>query len=190
MFKAWQTAGLDPAWRVVRVLRVWRAFKRLRAGKRQAWTPIRRHWCVALECLLAAGWSMPRFPCVEGLANGRLGPPMTGCKGFKGLEGFYGLRAGKRQAWTPIRRHWCVVWPWSACWLQDEAWQGSLVFKAWQTAGLDPAWRVVRVLRVWRVFKRLRAGKRQAWTPIRRHWCVALECLLAAGWSMPRFPCV
>ena len=62
--------------------------------------------------------------------------------------------------------------------------QGSLVFKAWQTAGLDPPWRVVRVLSAWRVFKRLRAGKRQAWTPIRRHWCVALECLLAAGWSI------
>ena len=30
-------------------------------------------------------------------------------------------------------------------------------------------------------FKGLRAGKRQAWTPIRSHWCVALGCLLAAG---------
>ena len=31
-----------------------------------------------------------------------------GCKGFKGfkrLESFKGLRAGKRQAWTPIRSH-------------------------------------------------------------------------------------
>ena len=31
-----------------------------------------------------------------------------GFKGFKGLkrlEGFKGLRAGKRQAWTPIRSH-------------------------------------------------------------------------------------
>ena len=27
----------------------------LRAGKRQAWTPIRSHGCVALGCLLAAG---------------------------------------------------------------------------------------------------------------------------------------
>ena len=26
-------------------------------------------------------------------------------KRFKGLEGFKGLRAGKRQAWTPIRSH-------------------------------------------------------------------------------------
>ena len=30
-------------------------------------------------------------------------------------------------------------------------------------------------------FKGLRAGKRQAWTPIRSHRCVALGCLLAAG---------
>ena len=29
--------------------------------------------------------------------------------------------------------------------------------------------------------ERLRAGKRQAWTPIRSHGCVALGCLLAAG---------
>ena len=28
-----------------------------------------------------------------------------GFKGFKRLEGFKGLRAGKRQAWTPIRSH-------------------------------------------------------------------------------------
>ena len=26
-------------------------------------------------------------------------------KGLEGLEGFKGLRAGKRQAWTPIRSH-------------------------------------------------------------------------------------
>ena len=26
-------------------------------------------------------------------------------KGFKRLESFKGLRAGKRQAWTPIRSH-------------------------------------------------------------------------------------
>ena len=29
--------------------------------------------------------------------------------------------------------------------------------------------------------ERLRAGKGQAWTPIRSHSCVALGCLLAAG---------
>ena len=56
------------------------------------------------------------------------------------------------------------VWPWGACWLQDEACQ----FK-----GLER-------------LEGLRAGKRQAWTPRRSHGCVALGCLLAAGWSMPR----
>ena len=134
------------------------------------WTPIRRHWCVALGCLLAAGWSM---------AHGRLGPPWRVvrvlslwrvCKGFKGL------RAGKRQAWTPIRRHWCGA-------------LGCLLAAGWSMPNgrLGPPWRVGRVLSLLRVlkgFKGLRAGKRQAWTPIRRHWCVALGCLLAAGWSM------
>ena len=28
-----------------------------------------------------------------------------GLKRLEGLEGFKGLRAGKRQAWTPIRSH-------------------------------------------------------------------------------------
>ena len=31
--------------------------------------------------------------------------PSQGFKVFKGLEGLEGLRAGKRQAWTPIRSH-------------------------------------------------------------------------------------
>ena len=56
-----------------------------RAGKRQTWTPIRSHWCVALGCLLAARvairshWCVARGGCwlqgevwrVLGLANGR-----------------------------------------------------------------------------------------------------------------------
>ena len=150
-----------------------KGFKRLRAGKRQAWTPIRSHWCVALGCLLAAGWSM---------ANGRLGPPWRVVRALSLLrvfKGFKGLRAGKRQAWTPIRSHWCVA-------------LGCLLAAGWSMANgrLGPPWRVVRVLSLLRVFKGfkgfkgLRAGKRQAWTPIRSHWCVALGCLLAAGWSM------
>ena len=31
--------------------------------------------------------------------------PSQRFNGFKGLEGFKGLRAGKRQTWTPIRSH-------------------------------------------------------------------------------------
>ena len=168
----WSMANgrLGPPWRVVRVLRVFKGFKGLRAGKRQAWTPIRSHWCVALGCLLAAGWSM---------ANGRLGPPWRVVRVLSLLrvfKGFKGLRAGKRQAWTPIRSHWCVA-------------LGCLLAAGWSMANgrLGPPWRVVRVLsllRVFKGFKGLRAGKRQAWTPIRSHWCVALGCLLAAGWSM------
>ena len=51
------------------------------------------------------------------------------------------------------------MWPRGGCWLQDEACQVS----------------VLRVLRVFKGleglegFKGLRAGKRQAWTPIRSH---------------------
>ena len=59
--------------------RGFKGFKRLRAGKRQAWTPIRSHWC-GLGCLLAAGLGMPK----------RWGP-------------------GKRQAWKLIRSDWCGV---------------------------------------------------------------------------------
>ena len=51
---------------------------RLGAGKRQAWTPIKR---------------FKGFKVFKGL------------KGFKGFKRFKGLRAGKRQAWTPIRSH-------------------------------------------------------------------------------------
>ena len=69
--------------------------------------------------------------------------------------------------------------------------------------GCQVVLRVLRFVRVWSVglggglpsqrfkgfklFKRLegleglRAGKRQAWTPIGSHGCVALGCLLAAG---------
>ena len=31
--------------------------------------------------------------------------PSQRFKGLEGLEGFKGLRAGKRQTWTPIRSH-------------------------------------------------------------------------------------
>ena len=47
-------------------------------------------------------------------------------KGLEGLEDFKGLRAGKRQAWTHLSgpSEAIDVWPWGACWLQDEACQG------------------------------------------------------------------
>ena len=57
------------------------------------------------------------------------------------------------------------MWPRGGCWLQDEACQVSVL-------------RVLRFLRVFKGlegleglegFKGLRAGKRQAWTPIRSH---------------------
>ena len=74
----------------------------------------------------------------------------------------------------PRRSHWCVASGWllAAGWsMPSQRFKGFKVFKGLE--GLEG-------------FKGLRAGKRQAWTPIRSHWCVALGCLLAAGWSMPR----
>ena len=64
-----------------------------------------------------------------------------GSEGFKGLEGLKVLGAGKLQAWTPIRSHWCglgmpvgclrwtpisahkkpLMWPWDAGWLRTLA---------------------------------------------------------------------
>ena len=41
--------------KLFRGLERFRGLEGLRAGKRQAWTPIRSHGCVALGCLLAAG---------------------------------------------------------------------------------------------------------------------------------------
>ena len=135
----WSMANgrLGPPWRVVRVLRllmVFKGFKRLRAGKRQAWTPIRSYWCVALGCLLAAGWSM---------SNGRLGPPWRVVRVLSLLRVcFKGLRAGKRQTWTPIRSHWYVV-------------VGCLLAAGWSMVNgrLRSPWRVVRFLNLLRVFK-------------------------------------
>ena len=52
------------------------------------------------------------------------------------------------------------VWPRGGCWLQDEACQRFKVFK-----GLEGLERLEGL----EGFKGLRAGKRQAWTPIRSH---------------------
>ena len=45
-----------------------------------------------------------------------------GFKLFKGLERLEGLRAGKGRLGRPEEA--MDVWPWGACWLQDEACQG------------------------------------------------------------------
>ena len=102
--------GLEGFKRLERLERL----ERFRAGKRQTWTPIRSHWCVALGCLLTARvatrshWCVARCGCLEG---------------FKRLERLEGFRAGKRQTWTPIRSHWCVA-------------LGCGGFESWQTADL------------------------------------------------------
>ena len=77
----------------------------------------------------------------------------------------------------PRRSHWCVA----SGWLLAAGWSmPSQRFKVFK--GLEGLERLEGL----EGFKGLRAGKRQAWTPIRSHWCVALGCLFAAGWSMPR----
>ena len=82
-----------------------------------------------------------------------------------------------------IRSHWCVAR--GGCWLQGAVWTvlglGSgrsywcgLMAARW--VGLEGFKRLERLERL----ERFRAGKRQTWTPIRSHWCVALGCLLTA----------
>jgi hypothetical protein len=39
------------------------------------------------------------------MANGRLGRPLRVLRVLRVIKRFKGLRAGKRQAWTPIRSH-------------------------------------------------------------------------------------
>ena len=131
--------------------------ERFRAGKRQTWTPIRSHWCVALGCLLTARVATRSHWCVA-----------LGC-----------LLAAR----VAIRSHWCVAR--GGCWLQGEVWRVlglgngrsywcGLMAARW--VGLEGFKRLERLERL----ERFRAGKRQTWTPIRSHWCVALGCLLTA----------
>ena len=67
--------------------------------------------CGLGAALLPARFGVPSSFCtvcrvlrvsVQGLANGRLGPPLRVVKVLRVLRV---LRAGKRQAWTPIRSH-------------------------------------------------------------------------------------
>ena len=79
------------------------------------------------------------------------------------------------------------VWPRDGCWLQDEACQVSVGKVSQSIGGGLPSqqrckgFKLFRGLERFRGLEGLRAGKRQAWTPILSHGCVALGCLLAAG---------
>ena len=97
--------GLEGFKRLERLERL----ERFRAGKRQTWTPIRSHWCVALGCGGFESWQTADLGAHEKLLMCGLGVPV-GCKsGHKkplmcgagwllaagwSLDGF---RAGKRQ---------------------------------------------------------------------------------------------
>ena len=131
-----------------RGFRVFKGFKRLGAGKRQAWTPIRSHWCglgvpVDCECLANGRLDRPEEAMVLALGSETLLQSFKRFKGFRGFRGFKGFKhlgAGKRQAW-----------PWGACWLRmpgerqpgpprrsdaiDVALGCLLTAKAWRTAG-------------------------------------------------------
>ena len=138
-------------------------------------------------------------------------------EGFGGFGAFKGWQTAgldaQKKPWmcglgVPVgcRMKHANVWPWGACWLQDEACQGfqrleglraqsrlgrpeeAIGFKLFRglerleglRAGKRQAWTPIRSHGCV-ALERLRAGKRQAWTPIRSHGCVALGCLLAAG---------
>ena len=155
--------------------------------------------------------------CLHGWASQTLGQSFNGFKlrgwashtlwqsfnSFKGFRGFRGLKAGKRQAWTPIRSlrsHCCGlgvpvgmdraekkrwIWPWgSLClrgWASQTLGQSFNGFKLrdwashtlWQSFN---SFKGFRGFRRFRGFRGLRAGKRQAWTPIRslRSHCCGL----------------
>ena len=76
------------------------------------------------------------------------------------------------------------VWPRGGCWLQDEACQVRVGRVSQSIGGGLPSQQRFHGFKLFKGLERLeglRAGKRQAWTPIRSHGCVALGCLLAAG---------
>ena len=73
------------------------------------------------------------------------------------------------------------VWPRGGCWLQDEACQVSVGRVSQSIGGGLPSQQRFKGFKLFKGLEGLRAGKRQAWTPIRSYGCVALGCLLAAG---------
>ena len=153
-----------------------------------AWTALRRNdgsgLGVAYACAVGHPRRLDRVLTVLSCAVGRpiRVQSLNSFKGFRGFRRFRGLRAGKRQAWTPIRSlrsHCCGlgvpvgmdraekkrwIWPW-----------GSLCLRGWASQTLGQSFNGFK-LRGWAShtlwqsfngFKGLRAGKRQAWTPIR-----------------------
>ena len=70
-------------------------------------------------------------------------------KGFKPFKPFKGLRPGKRQAWTPIRSHWCGLGVPVGC--------GSRHAKT--------------MFKRLRGLKRVTPGEWHAGPPRRSHWC-------------------
>ena len=157
-------AGKRPA-------RHFRGFKGLKAGKRQAWTPIRSHCCGrgdALSdcCGLVVAFACGRARGMDALTTERY----AGKRPARHFRGFKGLKAGKRQAWTPIRSHCCG---------RGDALShccGLVVaFACGRARGMDALtterYAGKRPARHFRGFKGLKAGKRQAWTPIRSHCC-------------------
>ena len=124
--RGWASHTLWQSFNGFKGFRGFRGFRGLKAGKRQAWTPIRRlrsHCCglgvpVGVDRAEKKRWIWPWGSlCLRGWASQTLGQSFNGFKlrgwashtlwqsfnSFKGFRAFRGLRAGKRQAWTPIR---------------------------------------------------------------------------------------
>ena len=163
----WESQQFWQGFRGFKGFRGFRGFKGLRAGKRQPWTPIRSlrsHCCglgvpVGMDRAEKKPWIWPWGSlCLRGWASQTLGQSFNGLKlravaelnsfkGFRGFRRFRGLRAGKRQAWTPIRSlrsHCCGlgvpvgmdraekkrwIWPW-----------GSLCLRGWASQTLGQSW--------------------------------------------------
>ena len=106
------------------VFKRFKGFKRLRAGKRQAWTPINidvslgvpvgcrmKHAkrmfkrCGLGAALLPARFGVPRSFCTVCRVLRVLRRVLRVLRVLKRFKGFKHLRGGKRQAWTPIRSH-------------------------------------------------------------------------------------
>ena len=221
----WASHTLWQSFNSFKGFRNFRGFRGLKAGKRQAWTPIRSlrsHCCglgvpVGVDRAEKKRWIWPWGSlCLRGWASQTLGQSFNGFKlrgwashtlwqsfnsfkgfrGFRRFRGFRGLRAGKRH-WTPIRSlrsHCCGlgvpvgvdraekkrwIWPWgSLClhgWASQTLGQSFNGFKlrGWASHTL---WHSFNGFKGFRGFRGLRAGKRQAWMPIRsvRSHCCGL----------------